>query len=332
MTAGSCTPAEPPAEIEPPVYPPPPAIARYRHELALRSGDDLFQRSSSERLRRLALGLSSAGEASLEKPFAVAAAKGRIFVTDTVLAAVHAFDIPRRRYFRFGYRREGTLRAPLGIAVAPNGTVMVADRGRAEIVVFDPLGLYLRAFGRDVDLERVTDIAISPQGDRMLLVDAGGLESDRHRLVEVDANGRTIRSIGTRGTAPGEFNLPTAATYLPDGRIAALDAGNFRVQVLDSDGHHLRSFGAVGDGPGQLARPKDIAADLDGNLFVSDTAFGNVQIFTSQGELLMSLGSFDRRDTPGGFVLLSGIAIDETRRVYAVDQLHRKIEVFRRLP
>jgi len=34
---------------------------------------------------------------------------------------------------------------------------------------------------------------------------------------------------------------------------------------------------------------------------------------------------------PGNYLLPAGIAVDETRRVYVVDQIRRKLEVFRLL-
>ena len=39
----------------------------------------------------------------------------------------------------------------------------------------------------------------------------------------------------------------------------------------------------------------------------------------------------DKRDKPGRYGLLTGVAVDETGRVYLVDQLFGKVEVIRRL-
>ena len=60
-----------------------------------------------------------------------------------------------------------------------------------------------------------------------------------------------------------------------------------------------------------------------------DTAFGNFQIFSSQGDLLLFVGSRSESLEPAGYMLPSGIAIDEDGRVYMIDQFFRKIDVFR---
>jgi hypothetical protein len=64
---------------------------------------------------------------------------------------------------------------------------------------------------------------------------------------------------------------------------------------------------------------------------VSDGAFGNVQIFTHRGELLLAIGQGSRRDLPGRYGVISGVAVDNSGRIYIVDQLFAKVEVIRRL-
>ena len=56
-----------------------------------------------------------------------------------------------------------------------------------------------------------------------------------------------------------------------------------------------------------------------------------MQVFTPRGELLISLGRGDKRDRPGRYGLLTGVAIDETGRLYLVDQLFGKVDVIRKL-
>jgi DNA-binding beta-propeller fold protein YncE len=330
IVLGGC--AAPPVADKPavPVWPPPPDTPRYTYEHTLRSLRDL-QPVRPTSLKEIVTAESRAAEQPvLGKPYDVAAYRGRIYVTDTLASCVWVFDVPRRRIFRFGERYEGTLGKPLGIAVDREQRVYVADEGSRRIVIYDGIGLFLRAIESEL-LAKPVDVAVSRDGGRIYVVDMGGIDTDSHRVVVFDANGGHVTTIGRRGSGPGEFNLPTAAAVAGDGTLYVLDAGNFRVQAFDAGGAFLRSFGAAGTGFGQFARPRAIAVDDAGNLLITDAQFGNVQLFTPQGDLLMFIGDAHMEPAPGHYPLLAGAAVDETGRIYLVDQYFTKVEVLRPL-
>jgi len=330
LLAACAAPKDAPEATSFKVWPAPPDPPRYVYEAQLRDSRSIRVDSEDERLRRAILGTDDASR-TFGKAFGVAARGGRIYVTDTEKRVVHAFDVPRRRFFTFGYRREGTLKKPAGIAVDASGNVYVTDQGARRVVKYDALGLYLEAFGGPEDLLRPTGVAVSADGARVYVVDTAGVDSERHRVLAYDGAGRRLFAIGTRGGKPGEFNLPVDAAMARDGTLYVLDSGNFRVQAFDSEGRFLRAFGSVGAGPGQFSRPRGIGVDPDGNVYVSDAWFGNVQVFDPQGRLLLAIGARERVDGPGHYRLPAGIAVDETRRVYIVDQYFHKVEVLRRL-
>ncbi|WP_406501323.1 thioredoxin-like domain-containing protein [Streptomyces sp. NBC_01590] len=80
-------------------------------------------------------------------------------------------------------------------------------------------------------------------GKALLLPDGGFLVSDttRHRLVELERDGETVRrhiGTGDRGFADGgpdeaRFSEPQGLAVLPDGRIAVADTVNHAVRALD---------------------------------------------------------------------------------------------------
>ena len=43
----------------------------------------------------------------------------------------------------------------------------------------------------------------------------------------------------------------------------------------------------------------------------------------------MSIGDRGARDGPGHYMLPAGINVDETGRVYVVDQFYRKVDIYR---
>jgi DNA-binding beta-propeller fold protein YncE len=313
------------------LWPMPPELPRFAYETSLRSAADVMLDTEEEKLRRRVTGALLPDNRLLEKPAAVAARRGRVYVTDAVRRSIVVFDAPRRRVFQFGLRAPGTLGKPTAIAIDAAGRVYVADATLRKVVVYDGLGLFQQTIGDPGQLQRPTGVAVNADGSRIYVIDRSDNDSDRHRVVAYAADGKLLREIGQRGRRDGEFNVPVQGAVSPDGRLHVLDAGNFRVQTFDADGAFISSFGNVGTGLGQLARPRALACDGEGRLYVTDTAFGNVQVFTPRGELLMSLGRGDKRDLPGRYGLLMGVAIDETGRLYLVDQLFGKVEVMRAL-
>lgn len=314
----------------PVLWPVPPELPRYRYEATLRNAASLGDESDSDRLRRVLSGEDSS-KASFGKPWAVAALRGRVYVTDTENRRVFVFDVPRRRTFQFGTRLEGELKKPAGIAVDAKGLVYVVDTTARRLVVYDALGLYQRHIDGSRDWVRPSAVAVTPDGSRIYVVDTGGVETSRHRVYIHDAEGRALGTIGRRGDAPGEFNLPADAAVGPDGSLWVLDAGNFRVQSFSAEGSPRSRFGSVGNGLGQFARPRGLAIDREGLVYVSDANFCNVQVFQPGGELLLPLGARGEADAPGRYLLPSKLCCDETGRLYVVDQFFHKVEVIRRL-
>ena len=313
-----------------PVWPRPPAPARFRYEMTLRSSSDVIRLTEQQRFKALVTGGGDA-IARMVKPYAIAAAEGIVYVSDTALRRVHAFDVARGRYFNFGYRREGKLTKPLGLAVDATRHIYVADAGRQRAVMFDHLGLFLRSFGDATTLTRPTDVAVTADGSTVYVVDIGGVDSDQHQVVAFDRDGAVRFRIRGRGSGPGELNLPVAAALGTNGQLFVLDAGNFRVQVFSKDGQFVRTWGSVGRGYGQFARPKGIAVDHDNRVYIADAAFGNVQIFDATGTLLLPIGRAGRRDQPGHYALLSDVGTDRLGFVYLLDQLFNKVEIIRHL-
>ena len=313
------------------VWPAPPEQPRFVHEFTLRSAADIADDSADAKLRRTLTGERIGDSPAFSKPSAVAAQLGRIYVSDTANHVIAVFDVPRRRVFHFGMREPGQLRKPVALAVDRRSRVYVADAARREILVYDSLGLFLSSIGGGEDLVRPAGVAVNADGSRIYVVDRGENASAEHRVIAFDGQGKRLFQIGSRGAQPGEFNAPTHASIGRDGTLYVLDAGNFRVQAFDADGAFLRAFGKVGSALGNLARPRGLAVDDQSHLFVTDGSFGNFQIFDWEGRLLLAIGRSSELDRPGRFGLLSGIAVDETGRVYVVDQLFAKVEVYRPL-
>ena len=325
--------AAPPPEEDPfdpssLVYPPPPETPRFYYDRTIWGSNSVTEETSADRFRRFATGESIRGQ-GFAKPYGVFAHEGRIFVSDTVSRRVHAFDYPRKRYYTIGTKGVGRLRKPFGLAVDDAGNLYVVDGTTKRVMVYDLEGNYQTAIGIDSGLERPVGIAVSPDGDRIYVVDTGGVSSRNHGVHIFDRRGNKIRAVTTRGSEEGEFNLPKDCALGPDGNLYVVDTGNFRVQVFDGEGNFLRTFGEAGRYPGQFGHPKGVALDRDGKIYVSDTNFGIFQIFNNEGRILMAVGNRSDDGGPGTFLLPAGISVDVDGRIYVVEQFFRKTEVFR---
>ncbi len=312
------------------LFPAPPDEPRFIFERTVRSSADLIAPEETSALRRLVTGEEQRGEA-LSKPYAIAATRGRLYVSDTVSRYVRLFDVPRGQFHRIGDDEgPGQLTKPIGVDVDAAGNLYVADIGAKAVFVYGPDRQFLRRIGGEKWFSRLTSVTVDPTGARLYAVDIGGVSSDKHVVRVFDAkNGQHLMDIGKRGSGPGEFNLPRDVAIGLDGRLYVVDGGNFRVVVFDREGKYLFAFGSVGKQYGQFARPKEVAVDREGNVYVVDSAFGNFQIFNPEGELLLFVGERSERDGPGKYMLPSGIAVDEDGRVYMVDQWFRKVEIYR---
>jgi DNA-binding beta-propeller fold protein YncE len=311
-------------------FPAPPDEPRFIFERTIRSSVDILPDEQAGELRRLLTGEEERGE-PLSKPYAIAATRGRLYVSDTVSRFVRLFDVPQGKQYRIGDEEgAGQLIKPIGLDVDAAGNLYVADIGAKAIMVYGPDRVFRRRIGSDKWFSRLASVTVDPAGKRVYAVDLGGVTSEQHVVRVFDAvSGAHLMDIGKRGSGPGEFNLPRDVAIGLDGRLYVVDGGNFRVVIFDKDGKYLSSFGSVGKQYGQFARPKEVAVDRDGNVYVVDTAFGNFQIFNPDGELLLFVGDRSERDGPAKYMLPSGIAVDEDGRVYVVDQWFRKIDVYR---
>lgn len=312
------------------VFPRPPDVPRFIYERTLRGSADVVPENDNFALKRALTGENRISE-GLAKPYAVAVHRGRIFVSDSAERFVKVFDVPEGRYFKIGDQDgDDQLTKPLGLDIDASGTLYVADGTTKQIVAYDRDGKYLRKIGGPKFFDRLSSVTVDPSGERIYVVDIGGVSSDLHRVRVFDArSGQHLFDIGKRGSGPGEFNLPRDVAVGKQGQLYVVDGGNFRVQIFDSRGKYLQSFGAVGKQLGNFARPKEAATDREGNVYVADAAFGNFQIFTGEGELLMFVGDRSEQDGPARYMLPSGIAVDEDGRIYFVDQWFRKVDIFR---
>ncbi|MFC1555690.1 NHL repeat-containing protein [candidate division KSB1 bacterium] len=79
-----------------------------------------------------------------------------------------------------------------------------------------------------------------------------------------------VRSIGEKGTNPGQFSEPRSVDVDIDGNLYIADTGNNRVQKLNMNGVFIRMFGGFGWGNDQFDLPVSIDASSGLDIYVAD--------------------------------------------------------------
>lgn len=302
-------------------WPPPPQEARIEWLQEIRDYGEIGRKTVWSRLADL---LTGGQPAVLVRPYGVHSdGRGRLLVADAGAARVLAIDFNRQRTVLIDGGEELRLQMPIGIAGDGRGLFYLTDSALGMVFRYDPAQDTLTRF-LPHRLERPTGIAFNHR-DQLLYVS----DTAAHQIVVFDPEGLEVNRIGSRGTAPGQFNFPTDLHVDRHGRLFVTDALNHRIQILTPGGEVIGLFGKEGDAAGFLAKPKGVAVDSDGHIYVVDTLMGSVQIFDDSGRLLLAFGGNGVR--PGEFWMPTGISIDDRDDIYVTDTYNRRIQVFRYL-
>ena len=193
---------------------------------------------------------------------------------------------------------------PTGVAVASDGSLIVADRGAHRIKRVSPAGIVMILAGTGEaghydslsyfsKFNHPTAVAVDDV-ENIYVADAGS-----HTIRRIDREGIviTVAGSGEPGYRDGlrdgaAFSWPTGVAVDPEGNLIVADSRNHRirkvllpqgrVQTLAGDGQR----GFV-DGPGTSARfdfPTGIGFDATGNIYIADS--GNHRIRAIRSNIL----------------------------------------------
>ena len=250
----------------------------------------------------------------MSQPYGIATGPdGRLYVVDTYGGVIHVYNIGKSDYSSIKVNAQSLI----GIAFI-GSRIVLTDSEADRVFAIDAKGKELWSLGRRQGFERPTGLVASK--DRLYVVD-----TLRHKVVVLSAEGAVVDTFGSRGDRLGQFNFPTNIARSADGRLFVTDTMNFRVQVFDPTGQPLRAFGRLGDGSGDFEKPKGIALDSAGHIYVVEGLHDVVQIFDDVGRLLLAFGGSGIGD--GQLWLPSGIAIANDV-VFVADSSNRRVQMF----
>lgn len=264
--------------------------------------------------------------------------KDRVFLFSRSDHPLTVFDRDGRFLDSWG---DGEFTRPHGIFIAPDDSVFCTDDFGHCVKKFTPSGELLMTLGTpgspsDTGVENCdyrtmkrpagpfnlpTNVALSPEGD--IFVSDGYGNARIHRF---SSDGVFIESWGAPGSKPGEFQIPHAVRYGPDGHLYVSDRENLRIQRFTPEGDFVDEWS-------DLARPCEVVMDDDGHFYVVELGFhiggvrkihpdkvdetgGRLSVLDVSGCVLARFGGGERPELPGDFFGPHDLAMDSHGDLY----------------
>ncbi len=217
-----------------------------------------------------------------------------------------------------------------GLQIAKDQTLWLTDDWNHCVRQCTPEGKVLRTIGipgtaapfmSNKPFCMCTHSAISPEGD--VYVADGYRNACVHKF---SADGRHIRTWGTSGTGPGEFNIVHNIVCDDEGLVYVADRENHRIQIFNGDGgyqgqwNNLHRPCALFLSPGRC--PFCFVGELPPTLPVNRAAPNlgpRISVLTMKGEKVGSIGDGVPGTKPGQFIAPHGLAMDSQRDLYVAD-------------
>jgi len=228
---------------------------------------------------------------------------------------------------------ENLFAMPHGLTVDRNDNVWLTDVALQQVYKFSHGGRLLLTLGErgvagndSSHFNRPTDVAVAADGSFFV---SDGYRNTR--VIKFSPTGIFLFQWGTKGSGPGEFNLPHGLAMDNTGRIYVADRSNKRVQVFDDTGHYIGEWKGA-----DLGRPYAIAFTSTGAAFVADGGDqpkappdrSGVAVVDSDGNVIGRFGRWGNGD--GQFEMAHDVAVARDGSVYVGDINGGRIQKFLR--
>jgi DNA-binding beta-propeller fold protein YncE len=174
-----------------------------------------------------------------------------------------------------------------GAAVDKDGNILISTDTPRGIVVFNPQGKFLRAFGPNL----IHGLQIREENGEEFIY---GARPSGNEVIKLKLDGTKVWSIkypAESGKCADEKGFkPCAVTVGPDGSVFAADGyGSNHIFKFDKEGKFLKAFGAPGPAPGYFKTCHGIALDTRGEkplLFVCNRNNNRVEHWDLEGNFV----------------------------------------------
>jgi DNA-binding beta-propeller fold protein YncE len=247
---------------------------------------------------------------------------GHVFVLHRGPGPLMEFD-PDGNFVRaFG---EGMFDRPHGLRIDAQDNIWATDVGSHVVYKFDRSGrlqMVLGVRGRPGEwhdyghlrlFNEPNEMAFAANGDVFILQGHG---KGPCCVLKFDAGGNFIKSWGTKGSGPGEFDLCHSIVIDDTGLLHIADRNNGRIQVFDAEGAYIRESSHPGT-------PCGLALGPDGLLYLAHGHCGQIMRLDRQGRVLGVTGSQGKGENQYGEAHY--LAVSAKGEVYVADTLNWRV-------
>ncbi len=292
------------------------------------SGDIYVADTGNNRIQRFGPDLSFRSSFIVHNPAQLAfAADSTLYVAQPNAHVIVRFDaVTGALLGGFGSygAGNGQFAYPRGVAVAPNGTIYVADKENHRIQYFSASGQYQGQWGSsgEGNGQFISPSAVAVARDGSVYV----ADYDLHRIQRFSATGQFLSKWGSHGSGDGQFANPVNIEIAPDGTIYVADEQNHRIQRFSATGQFIAKWGANGQADSQFNGLRDVAVSSDDSMYVVDLGNARIQQLAKTGLFLRKWGSAGTGN--GQFFTPEGIGVAPNGNVYVADSGNHRIQRF----
>ena len=210
------------------------------------------------------------------------------------------------------------------MALAPDGSLWVADSGNHRVEHFSSAGAYLGQFGSEGtgngQFSSVSSVAVDAEGNVWVA------DASRGRVQEFNGKGAYLSQFST--SVGGQPTRPVSLAIDAQGSFWIADRESGRVEVFNHKGEFLMHVGehSWANYPGQLVTPQSIDIAPNGDAWVVDQWMNMVSVFNHEGKFLFRFGS--EGTGRGQFHYPDAVEVDENGYAWVGDSGNHRVQVF----
>ena len=226
---------------------------------------------------------------------------------------------------------------PHGFRLTPDGDIWTTDfqrqRGHTITKIDTDGNILLRLGARGFagagpnTFNGPADVAQAENGDFFV--------ADGHwnnRIVKFDKDGRYLMEWGTKGSGPGEFNVPHTLLIDRRGRILVGDRSNERIQIFTQNGEYLTEWD-------QFGRPSGLYIDSNDMLYSADSEsntgprrnpgwYRGIRIGSAIDGFVTAFIPDPNSGAARGTSVAEGVTADEEGNVYGAEVAQRRLRKY----